>query len=172
MPAYNSTIPSDHAIANTAMLPLNTKFRGPAYTTDEYDIIDESFDLFRANSLFRNFEIKSTSDRTLIYIILFISECLQRLSIAKPAPNPSDANRMLNTLALESFSIPGEPSFPLNSIYAAPKDKYEAETLRGYLTQVRQETAARVIIRVYQNGQLNKWWMCFSKRRFMNKSLA
>ena len=46
---------------------------------DRPDIITEALDLFRANSLFRNFEIKGPADRVLIYLILFIGDCLSRI---------------------------------------------------------------------------------------------
>ena len=35
--------------------------------------------LFRANTFFRNFEIKGPADRLLIYGILFVSECLGKV---------------------------------------------------------------------------------------------
>lgn len=44
------------------------------------DIITESLDLFRANSLFRNFEIKGPADRVLIYLILFVGDCLTKIA--------------------------------------------------------------------------------------------
>jgi hypothetical protein len=49
-----------------------------------------------------------------------------------------------------------------------------AEYLRTYLTQVRQELAARLVERLYADGtgKPNKWWMAFQKRRFMNRSLG
>jgi len=34
---------------------------------------------FRANIFFRNYEIKSDSDRTLIYITLYIQECFKKI---------------------------------------------------------------------------------------------
>lgn len=138
-------------IGNFAVLPLRTKFRGPAYpTAEDYDIIDEVLDLFRANSFFRNFEIKGPADRTLIYGILFITDCLSGISANKNATvDRNEANRILNTLALEHFSIPGDAGFPLNSLYAPPRDRSEAEMLRGYLAQFRQELAVRLIDRVY-----------------------
>ena len=48
------------------------------------------------------------------------------------------------------------------------------EYLRQYLTQVRQELAARLIERLYADGtgKPSKWWMAFQKRRFMNRSLG
>lgn len=46
--------------------------------------------------------------------------------------------------------------------------------LRQYLTQVRQELAARLIEKLYADGtgKPSKWWMSFQKRRFMNRSLG
>jgi hypothetical protein len=87
------------------------------------DIIDEALDLFRANCLFRNFEIKGNGDRVLIYLILFISQCLG--SINKNTPK-GDASKTLNTLAVSSFSIPSDPSFPLNAMYQGPTDKFQS----------------------------------------------
>ncbi|KAK9456635.1 actin-related protein 2/3 complex subunit 3 [Dipodascopsis uninucleata] len=178
MPAYHSTFlsePDSRVVGNFAVLPLRTKFRGPAYpTSEDYDIIDEVLDLFRANSFFKNFEIKGPADRALIYGILFISDCLTTLS-TKNASNVGrdEAGRILNTLALDHFSIPGDPGFPLNSLYAAPRDRTDGELLRSYLSQFRQELAARLISRVYAEGNTpSKYWLAFTRRRFMNKSLS
>lgn len=86
------------------------------------DIIDEALDLFRANCLFRNFEIKGNADRVLIYLILFISQCLG--SINKLTPQ-GEALKTLNTLAVSNFAIPSDPAFPLNAMYQAPTDKFQ-----------------------------------------------
>ncbi|ODV89885.1 hypothetical protein CANCADRAFT_1620 [Tortispora caseinolytica NRRL Y-17796] len=172
MPAYHSTFLAESApnVGNMALLPLRTKFRGPAYTTDQYDIVDETLDLFRANSLFRNFEIKGPADRTLIYGILFVSDCLNAI---KPNVTEREAQRLLSNVALDHFSIPGEPGFPLNSMYSPPQDRSEAETLQQYIQQFRQELATRLVQRLYDgDGAVpNKHWLAFSKHRFMNKKL-
>jgi len=89
------------------------------------DIIDECLSLFRANCLFRNFEIKGAADRTLIYGILFISDCLNKLG-SRPSQNQQEATKTLNALALENFNIPGEPGFPLNPLYAVPANRNDA----------------------------------------------
>ncbi|CAO3697721.1 unnamed protein product [Rhizopus stolonifer] len=78
---------------------------------------------------------------------------------------------MLNTLALSSFSIPSDPGFPLNAMYQGPTDKFQADQMKQYFQQLRQELALRLVGRIYVDGQLSKWWMCFSKRKFMNLSL-
>lgn len=43
------------------------------------DVIDEAINYFRANVFFRNYEIKSEADRVLIYVTLYITDCLKRL---------------------------------------------------------------------------------------------
>ena len=85
------------------------------------DIIDETLDLFRANSLFRNFEIKGPADRTLIILILFISDCLSKIGKARTVPTQLEATKMLNTLAVDTFPIPGDANFPLNAHYTPPE---------------------------------------------------
>ncbi|CAN3373414.1 hypothetical protein DIURU_000343 [Diutina rugosa] len=174
MPAYHSTFDTSEGatqtIGNLVLLPIHTQYRGPAYPPDqEYDIVEETLDLFRANSFFRNFEIKGGADRLLIYGILFVSQCLSKLN---KTTTVRDAHRTLNSLAVDSFALPGDIGFPLNSMYTPPKTKNEADMLRAYLQQFRQEVADRLIKRVYGNDDLpSKHWLAFTKRRFMNKSL-
>jgi hypothetical protein len=47
--------------------------------------------LFRANTFFRNFEIKGPADRLLIYGILFVSECLGKI---KSGMGPKEAEKV------------------------------------------------------------------------------
>ena len=160
----------------------------------EADIIDETLDLFRANSLFRNFEIKGPADRLLIILILYVSDCLAKIGTAKTVPNQIEATKMLNTLSVDNFPIPGDANFALNAHYAPPGSRADAgesnspssnislsysfiflaEYLRGYLTQARQELALRLVEKLYADGtgKPSKWWMSFQKRRFMNRSLG
>ena len=171
---------------NFPLLPLRTKTRGPAYTlpalpptlnpldvdpdSESYDCLDEILSLFRANAFFRNFEIKGPADRMLIYGILYISDCLTKVKLNMDS---RAAEKALINGALEQFSIPGEPGFPLNQAYEAPRDRNEAEQLRSYLSQVRQELAIRLHQRLYADGSSgpSKWWLSFTKRKFMGKSL-
>lgn len=158
---------------------------------EQGDIIDETLDLFRANSLFRNFEIKGPGDRLLIILVLFISDCLAKLGSARTPPTQIEANKTLNTLAVDNFPIPGDANFLLNAHYAPPATRadagefsalwkggllhaYDIDYLRQYLVQVRQELAARLIEKLYADGtgKPSKWWMSFQKRRFMNRSLG
>jgi actin related protein 2/3 complex subunit 3 len=51
---------------------------------------------------------------------------------------------------------------------------YEADMMVvRYLSQVRQELAIRLLARLYAGGATtpSKWWLSFTKRKFMGKSL-
>ncbi|CCH62930.1 hypothetical protein TBLA_0I02740 [Henningerozyma blattae CBS 6284] len=176
MPAYHSTFlvdpNNDRMVGNFAIMPLNTKYRGPAYPANsDYDIVDECLDLFRANSFFKNFEIKNQADRVLIYGILFINECLAHL---KPNTSMNEAIKILTNVALDDFSLPGTPGFPLNAVYSVPiQDHNSMELLKSYIQQLRQELSMRLLNRLYADTQErpSKYWLGFTRRRFMNKSL-
>jgi actin related protein 2/3 complex, subunit 3 len=58
-------------------------------------------------------------------------------------------------------------------MFNPPTNRQEAETLRQYLAQVRQELASRLLARIYEEGpeKPSKWWLSFTKRKFMGKSL-
>jgi actin related protein 2/3 complex subunit 3 len=174
MPAYNSAFndPNAKVICNMAILPLKTKYKGPAPPAppDKEDIIDESLNFFKANVLFRNFEPKGPADRVLIYLTLYISACLQKLS---PTTKKVDAEKILYQLALENFSLPGDKGFVLGGFVTNPSNRQETDTMRLYLTQLRQEMGLRLVGRVYARDESkpDKWWMCFQKKKFLNKAL-
>lgn len=48
-------------------------------TSKDPDIIDEALTYFKANVFFRTYEIRSEADRTLIYLTLYIQDCLRKL---------------------------------------------------------------------------------------------
>ena len=121
--------------------------------TDE-DIIDETISLFRANCFFRNFEIKGPADRVLIYLTLFLQECLGKLS---NNPSFNEAQKILLTHALQSFPLPGEPQFPLNAMYEKPSSRMNTGThtlksildaLKNYLVQLKQEFVNRFLNKI------------------------
>lgn len=78
------------------------------------------------------------------------------------------------SLAISKFDIPGEAGFPLNSVYMKPATASEGDMMRNYLTQIRQETGSRICEKVFstEDGKPSKWWMCFAKKKFMEKSLG
>ena len=155
---------------NFPLLPLRTRTRGPAYTlpplppgsvesdvdpdSESYDCLDEILSLYRANTFFRNFEIKGPADRMLIYGILFVSECLSKVKFGmtsreaekvglledlihysrKPESNcaTNPLVQVLINTSLDHFAIPGDASFPLNQAFEPPRDRQDAEIMRQY----------------------------------------
>ena len=71
-------------------------------------------------------------DRVLVYVTLYIIECLKRL---QKLPNVERATQDMFSAALEPFSIPGEAGFPLNAFYTKPVGG-EAEEMKKYFVQV------------------------------------
>ncbi|XP_066145057.1 actin-related protein 2/3 complex subunit 3-like [Euwallacea fornicatus] len=173
MPAYHSSfVEPQQSVGNMAILPIRTSFRGPAplQVNADQDIIDEALYYFKANVFFRTYEIKSEADRLLIYITLYITECLKKL---QRCANRSQAQNEMYTLAISRFNIPGDAGFPLNSVYSKPGSPNEVEFMRAYLTQLRQEVGMRVCDKVFvESGKPSKWWLCFAKKKFMDKSLS
>uniref|UniRef100_A0A0N5AQC8 PH domain-containing protein n=1 Tax=Syphacia muris TaxID=451379 RepID=A0A0N5AQC8_9BILA len=171
--AYHSKYSDIQAeVGNMALCPLRTTFKGPAPKINDQDVIDEAILFFKPNIFFREYEIRGPADRTLIYLTLYITECLKKLS---KCPSKVQAQKDMATLALsQNLPIPGEEAFPFNAIYKAPQNKNEEETMRAYLLQLRQELGQRLIEKVFdpETDKPNKWWICFAKRRFMDKSLA
>jgi len=180
MPPYHSTLasPGGRAIGNVALMPLRQtskgSARGPApVESGAEDIVDQALDLFKANILFKNYEMESEVDRVLVYSTLYIIECLKRL---QKCPNKERAQQEMYSAALESFALPGEQGFPLNAFYNKPKGG-DVEELRKYLTQIRHELGSRLVDRVFDpklspDGKPSKWWTCFAKRKFLNVSLS
>uniref|UniRef100_A0A6A7FS02 Actin-related protein 2/3 complex subunit 3 n=1 Tax=Hirondellea gigas TaxID=1518452 RepID=A0A6A7FS02_9CRUS len=173
MPAYHCSIPpSGIRVGNLAVLPLRTKHRGPAPLPvgDGPDVIDEALLYFKSNVFFRTYEVKGECDRTLIYVTLYITECLKKLAKCK---DKSQGNTEMYSLAISQFPIPGDQSFPLNAVYAKPKTDQETELYKQYMQQLRHETGARVCEKVFNtpDGKPSKWWLCFTRKKFMDKSL-
>nr|ACO10222.1 Actin-related protein 2/3 complex subunit 3 [Caligus rogercresseyi] len=176
MPAYHSQFPEvPQRIGNMSLLPIKTDTRGPApslpKTSKDPDIIDETIFYFKANVFFRNYEIKSEVDRVMIYLTLYITECLKRL---QKCSDKNQGTQEMYSLAISRFDIPGEAGFPLNGVCAKPTHTKEADTMRQYFLQLRHETGKRIVERVFDtpDGKPSKWWTFFAKRKFMEKSLS
>lgn len=180
MPAYHSKLGNvGRTLGNMAYLTFKTKFRGPVQFCEpthlidnEIDIIDEALLYFKPNIFFKSYEIQSDADRIIIYLTLFITECLKRL---QKCQSRDQALQEMYSLAISRFDIPGDPNFPLNGMFQQPT-KEELELMKIYMTQLRQECSFRLVERVFplQEGSTkpSKWWICFSKRKFLDKSLS
>ena len=95
------------------------------FREDEDDIIDEALQFFRANVFFRNFDVRGPSDRTLIYLTLYIHQCLVK---CERIEDRATAAKELHNLAIKQFLIPGDSGWPLGTLFPAPADRTEAGT--------------------------------------------
>lgn len=160
-------------ISNIPLLPIRqeSKFKGPApmAPADQEDIIDEALRYFKANIMFRTFDMRGYADRLFVYITLYINACLVKCA----HKSKGEADKILYAYAIENFAIPGDSTFCLGGLCPAPASRADADALRAYLQQIRQETYVRFLDVLYAHGDAepDKWWMCFSKRKFLNKSL-
>ena len=177
-PAYHSSYNDNEVVGaykqacGISLLPLRTSVRGPAppFPSDgETDWLDEVLTMFKAQVLFREFEVKGPGDRLLVYAMLYISLCLTKLDKVK---TKSDGLKAMNTLALEQFTIPGDSGFALGAFMNGPKDRSEGDSFRSYIRQVREEIGIRMCERVFptEDGP-TKWWLAFSKKKFLNMKL-
>jgi len=174
MPVYHSAFNDDASyqlVCGCAMLPIKTTTRGPAPVAPEGedDAMDEVINFFKANVLFKHFEVKGTADRTLIYLTLYITQCLKKL---EGVASKADGVKALTAMAHETFLLPGDPGFSLGSFFPPPANSQEADLCRAYLKQIREEMGRRLIFKVYgTEAEPSKFWLVFAKRRFMNKTL-
>lgn len=177
MPAYHSkfkTSSPPKVIGGVALLPIihRAAKRGAAPVADagvEEDIIDEALKFFKANVFFATYAVKGENDRLLLYLTLYIHQCLTRMT---RCASKDAVLREMNQLGIESFKLPFDDGFPLSSFYKKVTSKREADELRQYLLHCRQECGLRLAERVCDaTGKPSKWWLCFTKRRFLGKSL-
>ncbi|TMS32951.1 hypothetical protein L596_000739 [Steinernema carpocapsae] len=171
---HHTELTSDVSVGNMAMLPLKTRFKGPAerLASNEVDIIDEVLLHFKPSVFFKSYEIKGDADRTFIYLMLYTVECLKKLT---KSPNKAAGVKDLLMMAFhEKIPMPGDPDFPLNQNYQKPANTTEYLKMRAYLEQLRQELGVRLCDRCFDkpDEKASKWWVCFARRRFMGKNLV
>ena len=60
----------------------------------------------------------------------------------------------------------------LNAYFPAFKSRSESDAFRSYFGQARMELGFRLLDRCFnKDGSPNKWWLSFSKRKFMGKTM-
>lgn len=97
-------------------------FQSDFFQGDEKDIVDDILRFFKANVLFRNFSVNNDVDRLLVYGVLYVSACLQKM-IKK---SKQEATSAITTLSLEKFPLPGDSSFPLGGLVSKPNSPTDA----------------------------------------------
>merc|ERR1719273_1471466 len=173
-PSMISSSPSfnDHkgtAICKTVVFPLKTKLKGPATPCKpgDDDIIDEAIKFFRANVLFRAYKPEGPGDLVICYLTVLIAEILRVFAKVK---DKNAAEKKITSVSMKpNFAIPGEKGFPLPGFFSNPGGRSEGEKFRAFFRQLREETCMRMLEIAYlEDGTQNKWWIQFSKKKFMN----
>jgi actin related protein 2/3 complex subunit 3 len=108
-------------VCGMGMCPISTKFKGPSpkNNSDKPDVIDEALKFFKANVLFRNFEVLGPADKTIIYLTLFISEALQKLG----GHDLESAKKEMYSLSIQDFWVPGHANWPLAGFTTKPANR-------------------------------------------------
>ena len=96
----------------------------------------------------------------------------QALKECEQSPTKAEGAKKLEALKMKKVCAPGDAGWPLGTMFPQPANASEADTWRSYMKQAREEVGLRIIEKVYYaDGSKNKWWQCFSKRKFMGKEL-
>lgn len=146
----------------------------PAAAEKELDIIDETFRVFKSNMLFKSFEIEGPADNSLIYITLYIQQCLLRVQKLKLMTKDA-VEKQFFTLSQEKFAAPGDDDFAMGSFFAKAKDATkEKQMWVDYMKQLREEVGIRLVKKLFTEAtqtEPNKFWMQFAKKKFLNKAI-
>jgi actin related protein 2/3 complex subunit 3 len=106
----------------------------------------------------------------LCYLTVYIGECIR---FCKAHADKGKGSKELFVYSKKGFKVPGESGFSLGGFMPAPANRNDTEKLRGFLKQLREETANRIVNRIYnEDGTQNKHWFQFHKRKFMNIETA
>ncbi|PKU69047.1 Actin-related protein 2/3 complex subunit 3 [Dendrobium catenatum] len=125
---YHSSFVDEEGVTKACgcpLLPLKTHIKGPAPVSDQdkIDIVDESISFFRANVFFRNFDIRSSADKLLIYLTFYINLALKRLEGCRTL---AIGTKAIISLGLENVPVPGEQGFPFPGLFTFPQSPQEA----------------------------------------------
>lgn len=133
-------------------MPLRTNFNGPASQTKEKDIIDEAYDLFRVNVLFKNYDIKGSADPVLIYLLVCLTHCFkltenEYADILQCRKLVEGAKKRLQDVINEKVPRPREKGFFMSTMLEDIPHEYE--TYSSYTKQLKEETVVRFLEKFY-----------------------
>lgn len=120
----------------------------PCYT-DKADIVDEAITFFRANVFFKNFHVKSSADKLLIYLTFYINIALKRLEGCRTL---AVGTKAIINLGLEKVPVPGEPGFPFPGLFTLPQSQEEAGI--HFRLQLYAHFFSRLVFSMYKSNML------------------
>ena len=174
MPSYHSVFNKDTTVKKLCGIPVFEFKEKKTPTLDhtklkvdlkqiELDIIDEAIIYFRANVLFKNFNIEGDADKLLVYITVFIQKCLEKAN----DPNQQKAKENMKKLVDQCEYVPRTENF--FNVLVTKKDS-EIPGLQKYLKSIRKETVERLIYILFEDEKTKmdfKYWVALGKKKFM-----
>ena len=103
MPHYHCTLPVEgvpRACGCALLAVADRPGDAPPPEGGELDVLDQAIRFFRANVLFKRFDVRGEGDRTLLYLTFYLSLCMNRLEKARTR---AEGERAMAELARESF---------------------------------------------------------------------
>eukprot|EP01017_Pseudomicrothorax_dubius_P019815 TRINITY_DN2184_c0_g4_i3.p1 TRINITY_DN2184_c0_g4~~TRINITY_DN2184_c0_g4_i3.p1 ORF type:complete len:177 (-),score=48.55 TRINITY_DN2184_c0_g4_i3:470-1000(-) len=151
------------------LLPIRTKLDGPAPKLSEPgdDIIDEVIKSFRINVLFKNYDVASEADKLLIYVTVFLCQCLKKI---EGKTNADEARRILWEFVKAPSARPGQPQFFLGGLISKPEDPREIDVFALYTAQLKEEAMNRLLDILFIGkapAPEYRFWMAYGKKTFM-----
>jgi actin related protein 2/3 complex subunit 3 len=139
------------------------------------DIVAEVLYYLKARLMLKTFPVDGAGDRLSLYLTLYLQSAIRRLSKQKQPLSQKDAWSALQVLATERIVVPGDASYPFNSMYPQAANAKETESLREYTKQLRLEAGYRLVAAMYAfpeaDGSANKFWMPFARRSLLGHML-
>ncbi|XP_027770312.1 uncharacterized mitochondrial protein AtMg00810-like isoform X2 [Solanum pennellii] len=151
---YHSSFVEEEGVRKACgcpLLPLKSHRNEPDSDAEQdatSDIVDEAITFFRANVFFKNFDYKSSADKLLIYLTLYINLALKRLEGCRTL---AEGKKSIINLGLEKIVIPGEAGFPFPGLFASPKSQQEADliALAGLQESSSRNTQLELNVKYY-----------------------
>ena len=173
MPPYHCTLPVEgvpRACGCALLAVADRPGDAPPPEGGELDILDQAIRFFRANVLFKRFDVRGEGDRTLLYLTFYLSLCMNRLEKARTR---AEGERAMAELARESFAAPGDSKWILGAFFPTAASQGEADEWKGYMKSCRERVGRRLLHYCYKaDGSYDKFWMSFCNKKFMGKALT
>ena len=153
-----------------AILPIKTKVQGPAPKADfdGDDIIDEAISQFRAQVYFKNYDVRGPADKVLIFLTVYIQKLIE---VVAKNPDQNEAKKAISALFQEAVPTTASAGF-MAALVVKGRPSAEEEKYRTYLRQLKEECGIRMFNILYQNNGMDlKYWLAYSKRKFLKLSM-
>jgi hypothetical protein len=85
--------------------------------------------------------LQGSADRLLVYLTLYVSQAINRMT---RCTSKDAVQKEMYQLGVENFTLPTDSGFPLAAFYKKVENKADADALKAYLMQARQEVGSRL----------------------------